>query len=65
MQTQNQQKAFKYGFTHLFNADLSQIMPDFKALREDLSKEFHSKSRFLRLKLDKDYEKEVKQLKRA
>lgn len=65
MQTKSKQKAFFYGFTHLFSADLGWIGQNFKALKADLSKEFHAKSKALRLELDKDYQKEIKQLKRA
>lgn len=68
MQTlrQSNTEAFLYGFTHLFGGNITQLIePNLRVLEKNVFEEFCKKSEHLRQRIDKKYEKEIKQLKQS
>lgn len=61
-------KAFFYGFTHPFGADIAQIIEPNLHLLDDIQQKFDKDNKKIRLEIERQYqqfEEETKQIKKA
>lgn len=60
---QSNAQAFLYGFSHLFDGDIEQLTePNLSVFKKNAFEKFYEKSERLRIDLDKQYKKQLRQI---